>query len=580
MTIENLDFSSKNREERLEKLKSEEFDILIIGGGVTGAGIARDATLRGFKVALVDKNDFASGTSSRSSKMAHGGFRYLKSFEFGLVKESEAERNWLREAFPNLVRPLPILTPSFVGEHYGMGFVKLGVFLYNYLDKGKNFKKGKVFKNPEEIKAMEPALDASKLRGSGVIYDTNIDDARLTVETIKEAVLAGNCVALNYVKVVRLEHDTGGKCSGAWVEDQEAPGELFLVKARIVVSATGIWTDEVLHDKPTGYPAKIIRPTKGVHLVFKHEDIPVNYGFGISSHIDGRFYFILRRDNYVVIGTTDTDFKEDLDNPTCTMEDAEYLLSTVRIKFPAANVSYDRMLGAYAGVRPLAVGKGKEKEGPASESAVSRSHEIIHASDDLIAIGGGKLTTFRVMAEDLMLKEVLPLAKQKISGKTFNNQKAIARKDYLIGMKREAWDASSIVQEFKEQGTLDEEQLSHLVREYGKGGITILGYLKEDPSLLDRLVQDETTKYAPWNLGEVKYIILHDAPVHLIDILARRFEFQWAVHPSLQPAAARKVAGFAGDMLSWDDARRESEVATYLDYERKNVSFFYDGPLD
>ncbi|HME53657.1 MAG TPA: glycerol-3-phosphate dehydrogenase/oxidase [Candidatus Lokiarchaeia archaeon] len=580
VNIEMLDFSSKNREERLEKLKSEEFDMLIIGGGVTGAGIARDATLRGFNVAVVDKNDFASGTSSRSSKMAHGGFRYLKSLEFGLVKESEGERNWLRGALPNLVRPLPILTPSFQGDKWTMGFVRLGVFLYDYLDKGKNWKKGKVFKNPDEIKAIEPALDTSKLRGSGVIYDANVDDARLTIESLKEAIFTGKCVAVNYAKVTRVEHDEHGKCSGAWIEDLELHVDPFLVKARIVVSATGIWMDELLQDKPAGYPSKIIRPTKGVHLVFKHEDIPVNYGFGITSHIDGRFFFVLRRDNYVVIGTTDTDFKEDLDNPICTKEDAEYLLSTVRLKFPAANVSFDRMLGAYAGVRPLAVGKGKVKEGPASESAVSRGHEIIHAADDLIAICGGKLTTFRVMAEDLMLKEVLPLARGKIAGKTFDGQKNIARRDYLIGMKRDAWDMNPLVKEFKDNGSVDEEQLNHLLREYGKGGITVLEYAKEDPSLLDRLVPSETTKYAPWMLAEIKYTVLHDAPVHLIDILARRFEFQWTVHPSLQPAAARIAATLTGEMLGWDAERREVEVATYLDYERKNVDFFYDGPLE
>lgn len=583
VNIENLDFSSKNREDRLEKLKSEEFDILIIGGGVTGAGIARDATLRGFNVALVDKNDFASGTSSRSSKMVHGGIRYLQSFEFGLVKESEAERNWLRNAFPNLVRPLPMIAPSFEEENFSKGKAKLAIFLYNYLDKGKNFKKGHIVKDVEQIKTMEPALDCKKLLGFGIIYDTIVDDARLTIESIKEAVLSGSCVALNYAKVVRLERDADGKCSGAWIEDQEAPGTApFLVKAKIVVSASGIWTDDMLQEKPAGYPDKIIRPTKGVHLVFKHEDIPVNNGFVIFSHIDGRIYFVNPRENVVVIGTTDTDYHEDFDDPVCNKEDAEYLLSTVRMKFPTANLSYDRILGCYAGIRPLAVAKGKAKQqsGMVSESSASRSHEIIRGKDDLVAICGGKLSTYRVMAEDLMLKDVIPLAKQNIPGKNFVNQKNIARKDFLIGMKRNVWDTNPLVQEFKENGTVDEEQLNHLFREYGKGGITILEYIKEDPTLLDRIVPDEVTKYAPWMLAEIKYTILHDAPVHLIDILARRFEFQWTVHPILQAAAARKVAVFAGEMLGWDDERRESEVAAYLDYERKNVSFFYDGPLE
>ncbi|MBN2152303.1 MAG: FAD-dependent oxidoreductase, partial [Candidatus Lokiarchaeota archaeon] len=266
-SVETLDFSSIGREKVLAKLKSDEFDLLIIGGGITGAGIARDATLRGFNVALVDKNDFAFGTSSRSSKMAHGGVRYLQKGEFGLVKESEAERNWLRDDFPNLVRPLPIVVPSFEGEKLSKFLLRLVVFLYNLLDKGKNFKKGRVVKNLAKVKEMEPGLTTSNLRGAAVIYDTNIDDARLTIESIKEAISTGKCVVASYAKVTRLEHDaTTGKCSGAWVSDQESSGDEFLVKAKIVVNATGIWTDDVLQKKPTGYPARVIRPTKGVHL--------------------------------------------------------------------------------------------------------------------------------------------------------------------------------------------------------------------------------------------------------------------------------------------------------------------------
>nr|MDO8112679.1 glycerol-3-phosphate dehydrogenase/oxidase [Candidatus Sigynarchaeota archaeon] len=575
--IESIDFSSIKRESMLAKLKSEEFDLLVIGGGVTGAGIARDATARGLSVALVDKNDFAFGTSSRSSKMAHGGFRYLKSMEFKLVKESEAERNWLRGALPHLVRPLMMFVPSFDGDTLTMGSLKLGIFFYNYLDKGKNYKKHFAIKDPAKIGSIEPTLELKGLQGSVVLYDTNVDDARLTIETVKEAVLTGRCVALNYVKVDKLEHDATGKCSGALVVDQEAKGDPFLVKAKIVVNATGIWTDEVMQKKPAGYPDKVIRPTKGVHIAFKHEDIPINNAFGINSKIDGRFFFVLRRENYVLIGTTDTDFKENPDEPVCTEKDAEYLLTTVRLRFPNANVSYDRMLGCYAGVRPLAVKKAKE--GEESESAVSRDHEIIRADDDLVSICGGKLTTFRAMAEDLMLKEVLPLAKVKIPGKTFDGKKNIVRKNYLIGMKRDEWDASDIVKEFKEKKLLDDEQLSNIFKEYGRGGMVVLQYAKDDKKMLERVVPDEDTRYAPWIMAEIKYTILHDAPVHLVDILARRLEFQWTVHPSKQPAAARKVAALASAMLGWNSARSSDEVKQYLAYEKKNA-FFYSKPLE
>ncbi len=575
--IETLDFTSTSREKVLAKLKSDEFDILIIGGGVTGAGIARDATLRGFNVALVDKNDFAFGTSSRSSKMAHGGVRYLQKGEFGLVKESEAERNWLRNDFPNLVRPLPIVVPSFEGEKLTKFLMRLVVFFYNLLDKGKNFKKGYIVKDINKIKEMEPGLTTDGLGGFGVIYDTNVDDARLTVESIKEAIFTGKCMAANYTKVTRLEHDASGKCCGAWVSDQEKKGDEFLVKAKIVVNATGIWTDDVLQKKPAGYPARVIRPTKGVHLIFKQEDVPINNGFGISSHVDGRFYFVLRRENHVVIGTTDTDYKEPPDDPVCTKEDAEYLLSTVRIKFPGSNADLDHVLGSYAGVRPLVAPRAKKGKEP-SESAVSRNHEIIHADDDLLSICGGKLTTFRVMAEDIMLKEVLPLASARLPGRTFNATKGIARKPYIGGISRADWDGHPIVKEFASSGKLDGEQLAHLHRQYGKAAITILGNAKEDAKLLERLVPSESTKYAPWILAEIKYTVLHDCPVHLVDILARRLEFQWMVHPSKQPTASRLVASFTGGLLGWDKARQEREVKEYLEYLKRN-SFFHDEPL-
>ncbi len=577
--VETLEFSSIGREKVLAKLKSEDFDILIIGGGVTGAGIARDATLRGFNVALVDKNDFAFGTSSRSSKMAHGGVRYLNKGEFGLVKESEAERNWLRNDFPNLVRPLPIVVPSFEGEKLSKFLLKLVVFFYNLLDKGKNFKKAYIVKDLAKIKEMEPGLTTDGLLGFGVIYDTNVDDARLTIESIKEAIFMGKCVAANYVKVTRLEHDAATHtCCGAWVSDQEKEGDEFLVKAKIVVNATGIWTDDVLLEKPAGYPAHVIRPTKGVHLIFKQEDVPINNGFGISSHIDGRFYFVLRRENFVVIGTTDTDYKESPDSPVCTKEDAEYLLSTVRIKFPGAKADFDHILGSYAGVRPLVAPRAKKGK-EASESAVSRNHEIIHAVDDLLSICGGKLTTFRVMAEDLMLKEVLPLASARMPSRTFDARKGIARRPYLMGMSRADWDALPLVKEFTSNGKLDAEQLAHLYRQYGKGAIPILESAKQDAKLLERIVTSESTKYAPWILAEVKFTVLHDCPVHLVDILARRLEVQWMIHPSKQAAASRLVASLAGGLLGWDKARQAKEVEEYLAYVKKN-SFFYDKPLE
>ncbi|MBD3185180.1 FAD-dependent oxidoreductase, partial [Candidatus Bathyarchaeota archaeon] len=459
----------------------------------------------------------------------------------------------------------------------------LGVSLYNLLDHYKNYKKGRVYLRAKKIKKFEPALDATGLKGFGLIYDTNIDDARLTVETIKEAVHSGRCTAVNYARVTRLNHDEStGKVNGAWFVDEDPDTATStretLVRAPLVVNSTGIWTDELLDNVPEGYPDPVIRPTKGVHVVFKKKDVPVNNALGITSHIDGRFFFVLDRDNFIVIGTTDTDYHGDLGEPRCTAEDAEYLLSTVRMKFPDANLDLENMVGSYAGIRPLARPPAKKGK-PASESEVSRDHEIIRSTDDLISICGGKLTTFRVMAEDLMLGPVKSIATELLPSREFNWKKKIAKQPYKISLTRDEWDDTPLVQECKEMGYITDEQCKHLYQQYGRGALVILHYIKEDETLAERLVPAEDVTYAPWIMAEIKYVVLHDCPTHLTDIMARRLEFQWCVHPSFQPGASKKVARFVASLLDWDESRVNREVNDYMEYLAYN-SFFYDGKLE
>ncbi|MFX0101898.1 MAG: FAD-dependent oxidoreductase [Candidatus Hodarchaeota archaeon] len=576
--IVSLNFSSVDRAERLDQLKSETFDLLIIGGGMTGAGIARDAAFRGFKVALVDKNDFAFGTSSRSTKWAHGGFRYMLSAEFGLVHESETERNWLRNSFSNLVRPFHILIPSYEGSRLSPALLRVGIFLYDLLNFYKNYIRGKVVTKIDKIKELEPLLNTEGMRGCGITSDTNLDDARLTVETVKEAVNTGKCLALNHVKITHLEKDeSSGKVTGAWAEDQAGNGKEFLVKASIVVNATGIWTDEILEKKPEGYPDKIIRPTKGVHLVFKREDFPVNNSIGLSSLVDRRFMFVYARGEYTMLGTTDTDYKEDFDIPVTTKDDAEYLIASVQPRFPEVELSLDKIVGTYAGVRPLAVGKTKKGE-EVSESKVSRNHLIIQGDDDLVTICGGKLTTFRVMAQDVMMKHILKLAKEKIPGKTFISKKNITKTPYLVCIKKNFWKLEPLVKEFMAGSALTEDQLEHLYQQYGKGGIEILKTIKASPGSEKRLVEDEDVKHAPWIEAEIEYIVPRESPCHLVDLLARRMEATWMMHPSKQRKLAENAARIMGKLLKWDEKQEKEEIESYLKYVKSN-SFFYDKPL-
>jgi glycerol-3-phosphate dehydrogenase len=389
----------------------------VIGGGVTGAGVALEAASRGLSVAVLEARDFASGTSSLSSKLAHGGIRYIAHFELGLVREATTERNWLRDkGLPHLTRPQQFIIPSFragkVGGRElpkskdGLGKMRFATFLYDLLCGFKNYGKRKIIKDIEKIKEMEPALEATRLKGVALYYDCNIDDARLVIETLKEAMWKGQALALNYLRVVGLTHNSSGKVNGVraidWASGEE---ETFLVKGRIIVNTTGVWADDILSMGHNQQP-KLIRPTKGVHITFHRSDLPVNRAFGLRSIDDGRFFFVLPRNDWVVVGTTDTDFSGNPAECFCDRADADYLRNTVSALFPDARIGDEQLQGTYAGLRPLVAEPGK------SESEVSRKHVVLERDDGLFSLLGGKLTTFRKMAEDLFLKHIRKVWKE------------------------------------------------------------------------------------------------------------------------------------------------------------------------
>ena len=328
--IVNINWSALNRNKDIKRLEEEEFELIIIGGGVTGAGIAREAALRGIKTVLIDKNDFGFGTSSRSSKMAHGGFRYLAQKEFKLVREATTERNWLRNHFSHNVRPLLTNVGGFTDKKISPAEVKLGLRIYDFISdfnsKFKQYKKHKILSREEAIKE-EPNIDHTGLEILGQYYDTNVDDSRLTLETIKESKFIGNVVALNYIKAEDFILDDLGKIIGIIAIDVEI-GKKFQIKGNQIINATGIWTDELLKN----YPRKVIRPTKGVHIVVPGNRVGNHHAFGVFRKDDKRVVFVLTRNEFTLIGTTDTDYKlgdigktnEDLDFTYCTKEECDY----------------------------------------------------------------------------------------------------------------------------------------------------------------------------------------------------------------------------------------------------------------
>jgi len=550
----NQEWKEKKRINIKNNLKTKKYDICVIGAGITGAGIAREAAMRDLSVAIVDMQDFAAGTSSRSSKLAHGGIRYLSHGDMDLVKEATRERNWMRVQIPHLVRPIPFLFVHLKDSKYKKRDIVAACKLYDFLsDKNsqfKNYKKHQWY-SPEEVIEMEPEYIREGNLGGAVYYDNNIDDARLTIETVKEAVIRG-ADALNYCKVVDyLKRD--GKIYGIKCRDMEDDEE-FQVLSKVVVNATGIWTDELVERYPDEVPEPVIRPTKGVHLQYKREHIKNNMATIVFSITDGRAFFVLpRNQHYTIIGTTDTDYRGDLANPFCNKEDADYLIESVKYYFPNAELDYKNILSTYAGIRPLVMQKGK------SESEISRKHLIFRSEDGLLTITGGKLTEWRAMAEDLFEKieelEIFPNIKR---------EKHFSRQEYVITLEEEDWKESLHKFEFQ----LEKDILSHLYQQYGKGALKILELINEDSTLSDRIIDENDFIKA-----EILYILRYELTTHLIDVFCRRTEMALWINHKNASEAARKVGEIMSEEYSWDKATLDHEIQNYLDYVKKTVSF-------
>ncbi|NLZ27464.1 MAG: glycerol-3-phosphate dehydrogenase/oxidase [Firmicutes bacterium] len=563
-------WSAVGRAGQIKKAAGEEYDVVIIGGGITGAGIARECALRGISFCLVEKRDFAFGTSSRSSKLFHGGIRYLSSHEFGLVRESTTERNWLLHHLPNLVRPLGFMYCAYEKGKDRPIMVKVGVKLYeifsDWCSDFKNFRKSRIFKK-DFVEEFEPALETEspelgKLLLAGFYYDTNCDDARVTLEIIKESLeyAAGNSVALSYARVEGYRLDSSGRARGVVVRD-ELDGGSFEVRGRVVVSATGIWTDELLGK--AGYGRTTIYPTKGVHIIVPNERIGNRNAFGLRSFDDGRFFFVLRREKVTVIGTTDTAYypeSRNLDEPWCKKEDCDYLLRTVNRMFPHARLTYDDVIGTFAGIRPLI-----KQEGAKHESDVSRTHEIMATDNGVVAIAGGKSTTHRRMAEELLFYLVdegyLPGFKRPE-----HSRRGYSKVPFKVGISRREFDAALTA------GGLHEvswpEQTDYLYRQFGRQGVGILERIRKDPESGQPLLEGY-----PHCRAEIEFILEYENAPKLIDVLCRRTEAQWMIWHYKQPRLAAEVAAIMASFYGWSAERREAEIGEYLTYVENTVRF-------
>ncbi len=380
-----LSFFSRNK--TIQKMGEETYDLVIIGGGINGAGVARDAASRGMKVALVEASDFASGTSSRSSKLIHGGIRYLENKEFSLVFEALSERATLFQMAPHMVHPLRFLLPLYKGSRVGMFKMGLGMWLYDALSL---FRAPKLHERLNPKKSIEriPILESKDLLGSYVYSDAYMDDDRLVIETMRSADNMGADL-VNYVRAVGASFDKEKVCA---LECEDVfTGKKFLVRGSHFVSTVGPWTDQLGKTLLKDWK-RILRPSKGIHITLKKDQLPLPCAMVMATEDEKRIVFGIPRHEMIIIGTTDTDFKDDPAEVRTTKEDVDYLLNVIDKYFPNA-VKRENIVASYAGVRPLI------DDGSQTESKTSREHVIISDPRNVTFVAGGKYTTYRLMAE-------------------------------------------------------------------------------------------------------------------------------------------------------------------------------------
>lgn len=382
-----LDFSNQTRSESIRKMQSEEFDLVIIGGGINGAGAARDAVLRGMKVALIEADDFASGTSSRSSKLIHGGIRYLENLEFHLVFEALSERTKLFALAPHLVHPLRFMIPLYEGGRVGMFKMGLGMWLYDALSL---FDAPELHERltPEATETRQPLLQAKKLLGSYIYSDAYMDDDRLVIETLRSA-NCKNFACANYVKATGANFDQDQQLTSIKCIDQKSKKE-FTIRGRHFLSTVGPWTDQ-LGSSILKEWKNVLRPTKGVHLTFEKKRFPLSSAVVMGA--ESRIVFGIPRHEMVIVGTTDTDETSDPSKIVAEPEDVNYLLDVIHQYFPGAHLKSEDIMGSYAGVRPLV----KDNSGTAGKT--SREHQIWKGAKGLTFVAGGKYTTYRLISE-------------------------------------------------------------------------------------------------------------------------------------------------------------------------------------
>ena len=526
-------------------LSARRFDLLVVGGGATGAGIAREAALRGLTVALVERGDFGSGTSSKSSRLIHGGLRYLEHRRFGLVRESLAERGVLLRIAPHIVRPLGFLFPIYQGDRVSRWKTELGLTLYDILALGGNVRRHRVL-GKRGVLDHEPLLRTPGLTGGALYWDAQCDDARLSLATLRSAANHGAVVA-NYACVTAFEQENG-RISGAILEDQ-LTGAHGTVHARVVINATGPWVDVIRRLEDPGAPS-MLAPTRGAHVMVARSRIGHHHAITFLSPIDGRVMFVLPWGDRSYIGTTDTEFTGSIDQVTPTESDMLYLLRSANAIFPAARLGLEDVSFSWAGLRPMMADAAK------TPGARSREHLVTIGPRGLVSVAGGKLTTYRRMAIDVIhrIGQILKLPVGEP-----DPMKVRSATEPLPG--GEAYKVEALFTRGVARG-LSEPTVAHLVGQYGSEAPGLYDIADEWPHLKEPVHPHHGAIGA-----EVVHAVRREYARRLDDVMFRRLSIAHET-PDAGLAAVEPVSKLMGRELGWDDTRRREESDRYRELAR------------
>lgn len=534
-----MGWNFKKRQEELASLSDKEYDLVIIGGGITGAGILLDASARGLKAIVVEKEDFASGTSSRSTKLIHGGLRYLKNLEFGIVRETGQERAIAYNNAPHLVVPEKMVLPIQQGGTYGKFMTSIALRAYDWLAGVEKSERRKML-SKEKTLEIEPLLKPDKLKGSGFYSEYRTDDARLTLEVIKTAYHRGG-VALNYCKAEELQYDKSGQANAVVCKDL-LNNEKHVINGKVFVNACGPWSDEIRTlDKSMNN--KRLHLTKGVHIVIDRKKLPLKHSvyFDVAG---GRMIFAIPRGGVTYVGTTDTDYSERKENPNVSLEDVNYLLDAANNMFPKANIELTDVESSWAGLRPLIHEDGK------SPSELSRKDEIFLSPKGLITIAGGKLTGYRVMA-----KKVLDIVCKRLD---------VDAKCTTDNIRINGYAEASMIKEIQkglEEINLDSHEFkaARILHTYGSQAFCICKSIKEN-------------NYQTFIEAEARFCLDSEMTITLLDFFVRRTGYMY-FNINTVVKNVDKIGQVFANHYNWSAEKLEMEINS-IHEEVKNRSQF------